>query len=84
MRDKNFGIRRLMGVDFSMTGRISDSVMRRMIESQHAAQYGLRLLRPVIEKSTPIKCLIPKFLSRMKPSFFKTLKGLVHAAFVFR
>ena len=47
MRDKNFGIRHLMGVDFSMTGRISDSVMRRMIESQHAAQYGSRLLRPM-------------------------------------
>ncbi|MDD2723742.1 MAG: hypothetical protein PHH59_06935 [Methylovulum sp.] len=31
---------------FQRVGRISDSVMRRMIEIQHAVQYGYRLLPP--------------------------------------
>jgi len=29
-------------------GRISDSVMRRMVEGQHAVQYGYRLLHPTV------------------------------------
>jgi|GEM_PF-2976658 len=29
-------------------GRISDSVMRRMSEGQHAVQYGYRLLHPTV------------------------------------
>jgi hypothetical protein len=32
----------------SVVGRISDSVIRRMLESQHAVQYGYRLLHPTI------------------------------------
>ncbi len=32
----------------SIVGRISNSVMRRMFEIQHAVQYGYRLLHPTI------------------------------------
>ncbi len=33
---------------FWKVGRISDSVMRRMVEGQHAVQYGYRLLHPTV------------------------------------